>query len=306
VRLTSENRGFALRARRGYFAVDSSRFRGTSEEQMAESLYSPDLVDELHTSIFTSVFLEPGGDSVAKAFLLINPADVPLEKRDDRFTAQFKLLAAVFDESGRIVTDYEQDYRLSFDEARHREFLRAGSDIKMTFKLPAGKYQLKTVLREVSSGKMSTLREALDVAPLTSGAPYISSIVLSRSAVAADEAAGQPFDPFRLGKVQVLPSLSTTYEKEGFLNAFFHVCNVTDQNEPPYQVRFILYREDAVLSRSDSRVVQSEHSHPLKGYLLTQRLALSSLETGSYRLEVEVSLPDGRNRVSRSVSFRVN
>ncbi len=306
VRLNSGNKGYTVRARRGYFAVDSSRFRGSSEEQMAEGLYSPELVDELHTSIFPAVFLDPNGDFVARVSILIDPADVPLEKRGDRYAALFKLLAAVFDETGKIVTDYEQDYRLSFDEARHGEFLRGGSDLKIAFKLPPGKYQLKTVLRELSSGKMSSRRETLDVAPLPPGAPFVSSIVLSRAAIPADETAGQAYDPFRVGKIQVVPSLTNTYAREGFLNAFFHVCNVTDQNAPPYQYRFTLYREEVVHTRSDPRIVQSQYSHPLKGYLLSQRLALSGLETGSYRLEVEVSLPDGRNRVSRSVSFVVN
>jgi hypothetical protein len=218
----------------------------------------------------------------------------------------FKLLAAVFDENGKIVSDYKQDYRLSFDEAKHKEFLLGGSSLNLTLKLPAGKYQLKTVLREVSSGKMSTQREFLEAASLSQGLPYVSSIVLSTSALPAGEAVEQAYDPFRLGRLLVVPSLTREYSRDGFLNAFFHVCNVTDQDATPYQFRFTLYREEMLHSRSDFRRVQSENSHPLKGYLFTQRLALSRLEPGSYRLEVEVALPDGGNRVSRSVSFRVN
>lgn len=307
VRLTSENRAYTVRARRGYFAVDSpARFRGTSEEQMAEGLYSPELIDEIHSSIFPAVFLDPGGESIARVSLLIDSAGVPLEKHGNRYAALFKLLAAVFDENGRIVSDSEQDYRLSFDEVKHKEFLQGGSSLHMTLKLPAGKYQLKTVLQEGSSGKMSTRRELLEVAPLSPGLPYVSSIVLSRSAVPVDEAVEQAYDPFRLGKLLVVPSLTKEYSRDGFLNAFFHVCNVADQDATPYQFQLTLYREEALYSRSDSRRVQSENSHPLKGYLLTQKLALSKLEPGSYRLEVEVALPDGRNHVSRSVSFRVN
>lgn len=307
VRLTSENRGYSVRARRGYYAVESlARFRGTSEEQMAEGLYSPELIDEIHSSIFPAVFLDPGGESMVKLAVLVDSAGVPLEKRGNQYAASFKLLAAVFDESGRIVSHHEQDYRLSFDEVKHMEFLRGGSRLNLTLNLPAGKFQLKTVLREVSSGRMSTKRELLEVPPLSPDLPYISSIVLSRSAVPADEAAEQPYDPFRLGKVLVVPSYANEYARDGFLNAFFHVCNVADQSAGSYQLQFTLYRDEVLLSRSDSRRLQSENRHPWKGYLLTQKLALSSLEPGSYRLEVEVALPDGRNRASRSVSFRVN
>jgi VWFA-related protein len=307
VRLSSDNKGYSVRARRGYYAVDSlARLRGTSEEQMAEGLYSPELIDEIHSSLFPAVFLDPTGESMVKLSVLVDSGGVPLEKRGEQYAASFKLLAAVFDESGRIVSHHEQDYRLSFDEVRYMEFLRSGSRLNLTLKLPAGKYQLKTVLREVSGGRMSTQRELLEVAPLSGDLPYISSIILSRSAVPADEAVEQPYDPFRLGKVLVVPSYAKEYSRDGFLNAFFHVCNVADQNAEPYQLRFTLYRDQALFSRSDSRRVQSENSHPLKGYLLTQKLALSGLEPGSYRLEVEVALPDGRNRVSRSVAFRVN
>lgn len=309
VRLASGVRRYAVRARRGYYAVDSlAPFRGTAEEQMAQALYNPELLDEIHSSIVPAVFLDPGGSSLARVSLLIDPAGMPLKKLGADYSASFRVLAAAFDDRGRIVSDYGQDYRLTFDEARYQEFLQVGSRLAMTFKLPPGKYQVKTVLRDIGTGKMSTVREDVEIVPQSPERPSVSSIVLSRSSVPYERPAnaGETYDPFRMGDVVLVPSSARSYPREGFLTVFFHVYNVGDPGSTPCQYRLNLYRDEALYTSSDPRTVQSENPHPLNGYLLAPRLSLSNLVPGSYRLEVEVSRSDGQDRVTRSVQFWVN
>jgi hypothetical protein len=84
------------------------------------------------------------------------------------------------------------------------------------------------------------------------------------------------------------------------------VSDSVDRGRTQYQCQLSVYRDDVLYSRSETRAAQSEIRHPLKGYLLISRIFLSNLVPGSYRIEVEVALPDGRNRVSRSVLFQVD
>jgi len=142
-----------------------------TEEQMAWALYVPQVLDQIHTSIVPAVSLDPDGASVARVSLSIDAAGIRPKKVKGSYTSLFKLLAAVFDENGMIVRDYRQDYRLSLDEAGYRDFLKRGSNISLNVKLAPGKYRIKTVLRDLDSGKMSTRQAALYVPALPSGLP---------------------------------------------------------------------------------------------------------------------------------------
>jgi len=278
------------------------------ERQMAQALFLPKETRDFETSLFPAIFLDPHGETVARISFRIHPDGIRLKRADDRYGAMFKLLAAVLNQTGMIVADYRQDYGLALDEAGYQEFLRVGTASGMTLALPPGKYQIRTVLRDSGSGKMSTLREPLKVDSLSKGLPCISSIVLSKGTVRSGETVeyGQDYDPLRLGEVAVMPSFVESYPREGSLTVFFHIYNVSEQQNPPYQYRLNLYRDEVLATSSDPLPVQSENRHPLKGYLLSRRLSLSYLSPGEYRVEVRVSLPNGSNRVSRSASFRVD
>jgi hypothetical protein len=43
----------------------------------------------------------------------------------------------------------------------------------------------------------------------------------------------------------------------------------------------------------------------MQGYLQATQILLEDMPAGNYMLEVVLALPDGKNRVARSVSFRL-
>jgi len=207
-----------------------------------------------------------------------------------------------------IVAGHRDGYRLTFDEAGYQELQHAGARVGMKFRLSSGRYQLRMVLCDLADGKISTRNEPLEVIPLSEDLPYISSLVLHTATVTAIDRADtdDDYNPLRLGKETIVPSLARSYPREGFLGVYFHVYNVSEQESQPYQYRLNLYRDEVLATKSDPHAVQSKNRHPLKGYVFSWRLSLSDLAAGEYRVEAEVSLPDGSNRVSRSASFRID
>jgi VWFA-related protein len=291
------------------YMAESMYYRPSAEEQqMARALFLPAEQKDFRSSLIPSTFLDPHGKSVARISIHIRPDRIRLRKTDDGlYGATFRLRAAVLNQTGMIIDHFGRDCRLAVDEAGYKEFLRTGTDAGMTLALPPGKYRLRTVLRDLGSGKMSTLREPLEVEAFPKGLPAISSVVLSRATVPSGQLAEQDddYDPLRLGEVTVVPSFSGGYAFEGSLTVFFHIYNVSDGQGVPYQYRLNLYRNKVLVSRGEPRPVKNENRHPMQGYLLAPRLDLSSLTQGEYEVEVEVALPDGSNRISRSESFRV-
>lgn len=312
VRLAPRLKGYHVRARGGYYAVASTdSAAGSADAQMSQALYDSNLLDDLRIEIAPAYFAGPRGETLVHATLTLQPESVTLRNDQGQRVAEFRLLAAVFDETGAVVRDIRQDYRLSLDESNLGSFLQEGATLAMDFTLPPGTYQLKAVIREEPSGRMGSRRNSLEVERFDTGSPAVSTIALAQrqlAAGAANSEVRETFNPLRMGDTVWVPAPPGSFRREGYLTAFFHVYSVSDPEDPnrsPYRYRMNLYRGEALLSSSEPKPVESRARHPWNGFLLAPRLSLAALEPGSYRLEVLLELPDGGARASRSVSFTV-
>lgn len=314
VRLRPQFKGYTVRARGGYYAGGSAmEMAGSTEVQMSQALYDVNPINELKTAVAHAIFADPQGKNLVLIALTLRPESVTLQKETGRQSEGFKVLASVFNERGAIVSDYRQDYRLSLDESQLTGVLKDGATLVMNLELPSGRYQIKTVVREISSGRMGTQRSDIEVTPFDTGGPQMSTIVLVRQQLAAAPLPGKTdpgnaYEPLRMGGIVLVPATVRPYPREGYLTAFFHVYHVGDPDDPDktrYHYQMSLYCDETLVSRSDAKSVRSQIRHPLCGFLLAPRLSLSALPPGAYRLEIEVALPDGTERMSRSVSFQV-
>ena len=298
-----ENRSFQRQAKSIQQPVMDVSFadRAPVEQLSRQAYFVPQGPRDFGSEVLGAIFLNPLGEFCTRLYISLGPK-IRLKGSAGKYTAKFDALVMILSETGMIIAGYREDLQLSSDEA-NREFLTSGGGTGISIGLPPGNYQVRAAFLELGSGRISTARASLEVWSPSKELPIISSIVLSRRNRASDQppAGVDDYDPLRLGKETVIPSLDDWYPSEGSLTAFFHVYNVDDQ----YQYRLKLYHDQVLCSSTNPRPVQSEYRHAVHGYLLAPRLSLSGLIPGNYRLEVEVALADGSNRVSRSTSFRV-
>jgi hypothetical protein len=131
---------------------------------MARALFLPKERKDSKTSLVPAISRTPRGQTVARISFCIHPDGIRLKRTDDGgYGTTFKLVAAVLNQIGMIIDEYWQDHRLALDGAGYREFLRVGTSFGLTLALPSGEYQIRAVLRDLGSGKMSTLREPLKI-----------------------------------------------------------------------------------------------------------------------------------------------
>ncbi len=307
--------GYKLRARPGYYATDSpAGLVGTVEDQMYQALHSPRRIQQLITAISPAMFFDPNGGGIAQVALKLNPENTTLSREGDHQIARFQLLAGVFDDGGKLLQDYRQDYRLVLDIQKLQRFEQEGASVSLAFHLPPGKYQVKTVVRESETGRMGIQREDLEIARYSGGTPFLSSLVLtdhlpSRAETSAkSRGSKEEYDPFLFGSSVVTPSAARQFPPEGSLYVFFHAYNIADPAErsrTSYRYNVWLFRDQAVVARWPNLPVQTAVPHPLGGFLVSSRLPLSAMALGTYRLEVELAGPDESKRTSRSITFDV-
>lgn len=102
-----------------------------------------------------------------------------------------------------MVREFERDYQLALDESGYQNFVTHGASLMVNATLPTGKYQVHTVIRDSSSGKIGSQREDLDVPSYTPDAPYMSSLVLANQLGSANPAVDKPvqareaYNPFK-------------------------------------------------------------------------------------------------------------
>ncbi|MFH1572672.1 MAG: VWA domain-containing protein [Acidobacteriota bacterium] len=310
VRLSAALKDYSVRTRRGYHETDAAGPTAVSAEaRMSQELYSREPAEDLRAAMAPSFFADPAGGNITLVSLALEPGGVEFRQEVDRQTAHFILLAAVFDERGAVLRDYRQDYRLALDEPTLRDFQKDGATLDLRFSLPPGRYQVKTVVLEVSSGRMGVQRSDLEVPSMDALRPQMSSIVLSRQSRPIESGAGtEEFDPLRLGNLTAVPSAMNRFTPESDVTALFHVYHVRDAPAPedaPYRYRMTLCRDGAPFGRTDEEPVGSGFPHPLGGFVMAPRLSLSALPPGLYRLEIEILPQDGTPVAARSVAFQV-
>lgn len=312
VRLTAK--GYTVRARDGYYASPKAEsFHGSADEQMAQALASPQLLNQLSVAATTSVFVTPSGDPVAGVAIHWGYPGSGLVESEGRYSGTFSLAGGIFSETGTVTSSFRQEIPLDLDEAGYDRFRNQGTSLMIWSRLPPGKYETRTVLREKSSGRMGTTREGFEVPAVSDELPSLSSIVVSSRVTSAEAAPKIPlleegFNPFLYRNVFIAPSARRIFAADDVLTFFFHVYQRPSEGRHPlddYLCRLVLYRDSIVSFRSDFTRLGGTAQPIQNGLMMALQMPLSRLAAGSYRGEIEIVLPDGSSRVTRSVSFEV-
>jgi hypothetical protein len=312
VRLTAK--GYTVRARDGYYASPRAEtFHGSADEQMAQALASPQLLNQLSTAATTCVFVTPAGDRLAGVALHLGYPGSSLVESGGRYSGSFSLAGGIFTESGTVTSLFRQEIPLDLDAPGYERFRNQGTSLMFWSRLPPGKYETRTVLREKGSGRMGTTREEFEVPAQSEEQPSLSSIVVSSRVTNAEAAPNialpeAGFNPFLYHNVFIAPSARRIFTAGDVLTFFFHIYQGAKEARPPlddYLCRLVLYRDNTVSFRSDfTRLIGT--AQPIQnGLMMALQMPLSRIVAGSYRGEIEIALPDGSNRLTRSVWFEV-
>jgi hypothetical protein len=84
-------------------------------------------------------------------------------EEDSRLRNLITLVVVALDEHDRYVDGRQKDVTLSVTPAGHSELLTHGLTSKVVFRVPAGKYKIKTIVLESAESKMGSVTNSIEI-----------------------------------------------------------------------------------------------------------------------------------------------
>ncbi|HYC62815.1 MAG TPA: GWxTD domain-containing protein [Thermoanaerobaculia bacterium] len=201
--------------------------------------------------------------------------------------SQVTFFGAVYDESGRRITELEEPATLaaSGDAAFYARSLT----------IPAGSYTGTFGLAK--DGKpIAVVSQPMKLQGLDKSAPAVSSMMLSNNVYALTEAQ-KPTDPFAFGGIKVVPKGDRTFRPTDELWYFMEAQNPgidVETNQPKMSMKVTIdgkaadgteVNRSAPASLAEVQALKGVAGH----YVLGQSMPLASFQPGSYTITVKVT-----------------
>jgi VWFA-related protein len=171
--------GVKLEYRPGYYAPADFKHAGKEdrerelEEELASDLPATDValyLDAFYFRIEENRFYVP-------VSLIVPGSQIPFVKGGDRDKATLDVIGEVIDEARRPIGQVRETVKLAVDG--QQQVRQKNIQYSTSFKLPAGKYHLKFVVRENQSGHMGSFETDITLPDMRRTPLKLSSIVLA-------------------------------------------------------------------------------------------------------------------------------
>jgi VWFA-related protein len=308
--------GLQVRSRSGFFGVPDSQKRDlprTARDQILHALASPFSSGDIHVRLTTLFRTVPKAGTVLDSMLYIDAHELQFtEQPDGTHRVAFDLIAAMFDEDGRVLDSEEATHTLRVKPDEYARVLRSGLVYGLRHPVKKqGAYQVRVAVRDDVSERLGSATQFMQVPDVRKGRLLLSSILLMQDAgesagVAGDgdhsRASGD--DPNNSPAIRVFkPGASITYLYQ-ILNA-----RMDGSQRPELESQVRVFRDGEQLyagSPVPARVESPENAKTLVGGGSLQLGA--KMTPGDYVLQVIVAdklAQQGRGVASQSMDFEV-
>ncbi len=215
------------------------------QDQLASDLPATDVAVYLNALYFRTGVGTGAGNTdryTVPVSLLIPGSQIPFVKGGDRDKATLDILGqirAVGSASNNADNPGHGPGSISRDEGDVRQTIKLAIDSSQqvrqkniqystSFVLPAGRYELKFVVRENETGKMGSFFTEINIPDLKKYPVKLSSIVLASQRVAApNQKKNDPADPLILNGQQWVPNIAHVFRPDQHLYLLYNVYDPT-------------------------------------------------------------------------------
>jgi VWFA-related protein len=210
--------GVKLEYRPGYYAPADFQHAGKEdrerelEEQLASDLPATDMavyLDALYFRLDENRFYVP-------VSLIVPGSQIPFVKGGDKDKATLDIIGTVIDEAKRPIGSARETVKLNLDGALNAR--QKNIQYTTSFKLPAGKYHLKFVVRENQTGRMGSFEADITLPEMKKAPLKMSSILLA--------SARQPSklqSPLIRGGQEYVPNISHVFRQDQHLYLLYEI-----------------------------------------------------------------------------------
>jgi hypothetical protein len=152
----------------------------TKEEQIVAAASSPLSRRDLDVTPNVAIKLKPLPENKATVdiHLLIDAKKLSFNVVDGKHQASMDIVGFVFDQLGKQRGGFTETVNLDLSEENYRRAMSEGLTYTAGTELPPGYYQIRSVVREASSGSIGTFSKYFEIPDLTKDRMAMSSLFL--------------------------------------------------------------------------------------------------------------------------------
>jgi VWFA-related protein len=158
---------YAIEARSGYFPLPKGAVTETAETETARAkldrqVTSMQPVTDFPSSVGVQYDKLPNGNTAIRVLLHVDIKSLQFTKQNDRRKQRLTMVAAILDDSGRLIAAKEGLMDFAVTEAKYNSLLASGLSLTLNLEAAPGIYRLSTVAQE-SQGKLASTLNAIQV-----------------------------------------------------------------------------------------------------------------------------------------------
>jgi GWxTD domain-containing protein len=237
----------------------------------------------------------------------VRNSDLAFKSESGSEVARVGVYGVVTSLTGRIVHEFEDDFVVSLRKEDLEKALQKFAAYQKVISLNQGaRYKLDLVLKDLGSGNIGVIQQALIPPPYDRRTLSTSTLILSnfiqplKTIPTGDEM-------FVLGDVKVLPKLDKHFTLQMPLGVYLQVYNAAldpTTDAPSLTVQYKLYKDGKMLAVATDENGESTQFFSGRRVVLVKELKLDGLSTGDYQILVEVvdRLSSGKVQVTGDFS----
>lgn len=165
--------------------------------------------------------------------------------KEGYYESEVQMYAAVTSITGQTVYQVDDSFKSRSGDFTLQELLKQRTYHQCIIPLPAGRYKLRLLVKDVNSGRMGTQESGFWIPQLREGALNTSSLICADVIQPAPE--NSRGEQFVLGPLKVIPNLEASYQRRHRLGLYLEVYDLdldAATGKPSVEVSYLLEATD--------------------------------------------------------------
>jgi VWFA-related protein len=163
VKLTGKQK-YSVQARRGYYAPRTLSPEAQAAQEIADAMYSREETGDLLLKLEAEPVAENKSQAQLNVVSQVAVKNVHFRKEDGKSLDVLRMVTAIFDSNGNLVTGGEKVLTMKLDDAQYQTLSAAGLIVKSSFELKPGKYLVRQLIRDSEAGEIAARNRAVEIA----------------------------------------------------------------------------------------------------------------------------------------------
>lgn len=229
---------------------------------------------------------------------VVEPETFSMDHFEDKYLANFKANIRVTDNQERTVFQKETNFPVEMKNQQIQKIRQRPFHLYDSFPVIPGNYRFNLLLENTVSKEFTSIERDLQV-------PEPDTLWMSSLTLANRVNQDSPFAPFhkafKIGKLQIYPSLRNRFSQKDILYLFFQIYGLDPLLEDKGILEFSFYRKGEPFQTWRKKIAEYEDKQNI-----LEEFSLEEFPSGNYRLTVFLLNEDETSIFSSNENFMIH